>query len=107
MKFVTFGNWSVRADRIVAVNLHQSAKCVSVYCGKEEEYSMFYKTQEATVNAHKKLMEDLEKIEIETLEELFDFVEQNGDCIISTETPYEENDKYFEAKGLTIYDDYI
>jgi hypothetical protein len=49
----------------------------------------------------------LEKIEIETLKELFDFVEQNGDCIISTETPYEENDKYFEAKGLMIYDDYI
>lgn len=49
----------------------------------------------------------LEKIEIETLEELFDFVGQNGDCIISTETPYEENDKYFEAKGLMIYDDYI
>ena len=49
----------------------------------------------------------LEKIEIETLEELFDFVEQNGDCIISTETSYEENDKYFEAKGLMIYDDYI
>ena len=65
MKFVTFGNWSVRADRIVAVNLHQSAKCVSVYCGgKDEEYSMFYKTQEAAVNAHKKLMEDLEKIKI-------------------------------------------
>ena len=65
MKFITFGNWSVRVDRIVAVNLHQGAKCVSVYCGgKDEEYSMFYKTQEGAVNAHKKLMEDLEKIEI-------------------------------------------
>ena len=65
MKFVTFGNWSVRVDRIVAVNLDQSAKCVSVYCGgKDEEYSMFYRTQEGAVNAHKKLMEDLEKIEI-------------------------------------------
>ena len=64
MKFVTFGNWSVRADRIVAVNLNQSAKCVSVYCEKEEEYPMFYKTQDGAVNAHKKLMEELEKIEI-------------------------------------------
>lgn len=49
----------------------------------------------------------LEKINIETLEELFDFVEQNGDCIISLATPYEENDEYFEDKGLMIYDDYI
>lgn len=49
----------------------------------------------------------LEKIDVETLEELFDFVEKNGDCIISLTTPYEENDKYFEDKGLMIYDDYI
>lgn len=65
MKFVTFGNWSIRADRIVAVNLNQSTKCISVYCTrKDDEYCMFYRTQEGAVNAHKKLMEDLEKIEI-------------------------------------------
>ena len=65
MKFVTFGNWSVRVDHIQAVNINQTAKCVSVYCtGKDEEYSMFYRTQESAINAHKKLIEDLEKIEI-------------------------------------------
>lgn len=65
MKFVTFGNWSVRADRVEAVNINKSSKCISVYCGsKDGEYCMFYKTQENAVDAHKKLMEDLDKIEI-------------------------------------------
>jgi hypothetical protein len=65
MKFITFGNWSVRVDRVEAVNINKGAKCVSVYCGgKDREYSMFYKTQEGAVNAYKELMKDLEKIEI-------------------------------------------
>ena len=66
MKFVRLGNWSIRADRIVAVNLWQDRKCVTVYCGTEENYPMYFKTQQAAREAHEAFMKELEKIEIGT-----------------------------------------
>lgn len=65
MKFVKLGNWSIRADRITAVNLWEDKKCVTVYCGTEERYPMYFKTQQITCEAHKALMKELGKIEIE------------------------------------------
>jgi hypothetical protein len=62
MKFVSFGNWNVRADRVVAVNKWVDQKCITVYCGPQEEYRQYYKTQQDTREAHEKLMEELSKI---------------------------------------------
>ena len=42
MRFVKLGNWSVRADRIVAVNGHVAGKCVTIHCGTEENYPMYF-----------------------------------------------------------------
>lgn len=64
MKFVKLGNWSIRADRIVAVNLWVDRKCVTVYCGTEENYPMHFKTQNEACEAHRDFMKDLENIEI-------------------------------------------
>jgi hypothetical protein len=66
MKFVRLGNWSIRADRIVAVNLWQDKKCVTVYCGTEENYPMHFKTLQSACEAHEALLKELEKIEIGT-----------------------------------------
>ena len=64
MKFVRLGNWSIRADQIVAVNLWQDRKCVTVHCGTEENYPMHFKTQRDTCEAYEAFMKELEKIEI-------------------------------------------
>ena len=64
MKFVRLGNWSIRADRIVAVNLWVDRKCVTVYCGTEENYPMYFRTQNEAREAHENFMRELEKIEI-------------------------------------------
>ena len=64
MKIVKLGNWSIRADRIIAINLWEDKKCVSVYCGTEEKYLMYFKTQQDTREAHEALIKELEKIEI-------------------------------------------
>lgn len=64
MKFVKLGNWSVRADRIVAINSYVAGKCVTIYCGTEENYPMHFKTQDETRKAYEALMQELEKIEI-------------------------------------------
>ena len=64
MRFVKLGNWSVRADRIVAVNGHVAGKCVTIHCGTEENYPMYFKTQDETRKAYEALMQELEKIEI-------------------------------------------
>ena len=64
MKFVRLGNWSIKADRIVAVNLWADKKCVTVYCGTEENYPMYFKTQQDTRETYEAFMKELEKIEI-------------------------------------------
>ncbi len=64
MKFVKLGNWSVRADRVVAINICKDRKCVTIHCGTDESYAMYFKTQDATREAHEELMKELEKIEI-------------------------------------------
>jgi sugar phosphate isomerase/epimerase len=62
MKFVSFGNLSVRADRIVAINRWLDQKCIIVHCGPQEEYRQYFKTPQDTREAHEKLMEELSKI---------------------------------------------
>ena len=69
MRFVKLGNWNVRADRIVAVNTCVADKCITIYCGAEENYAMYFKTQDETCKAYKALMQELEKIEIGTKSE--------------------------------------
>lgn len=64
MKFVKLVNWSIRADRIVAVNLWPDKKCVTVYCGTEENYPMYFNTQQDAREAYEIFMRELEKIEI-------------------------------------------
>ena len=64
MKFVKLGNWSIRADRIVAVNLWVDRKCVTVYCGTEENYPMYFKPQNENREAYEYFMKKLENIEI-------------------------------------------
>ena len=64
MRFVKLGNWSVRADRIVAVNNHVAGKCVTIHCGTEENYPMHFRTQDETRKAYEALIQELEKIEI-------------------------------------------
>ncbi len=63
MKFVSFGNWSVKADRIVAVHIWAEQKCITVHCGTEEKYRQYYKTQQDTREVYEKLLEELSKIE--------------------------------------------
>lgn len=61
MRFITFGNWSIRADRIVAVNKWLDQKCVTVYCGPQESYRQYYSSQKETQAAHEALMTELSK----------------------------------------------
>lgn len=59
MKFVTLGNWSVRADRVEAVNIYPSAAKVTIHTIEGKEYPFFFKTEKGAYEAHQQLMEEL------------------------------------------------
>lgn len=64
MKFVKLGNWSVRADRVEAVNIHLAASKVTIHTVDNKEYPMFFNSPERAERAHEELMESLEKSKI-------------------------------------------
>lgn len=59
MMFVKLGNWSVRADRIEAVNIHAQAGKVTIHTIDGKEYPFFFKTEKGAIEAHLQLMEKL------------------------------------------------
>lgn len=64
MKFVKLGNWSVRADRVEAVNIHSAMAKVTIHTVDNKEYPMFFNSPERAQQAHEELMESLKKCEI-------------------------------------------
>lgn len=61
MMFVKLGNWSVRADRIEAVNIHAQGGKVTIHTIDGKEYPFFFRTEESAVEAHRQLMERLNR----------------------------------------------
>lgn len=62
MTFVKLGNWSVRADRIEAVNIHATACKVTIHTIDNKEYPFFFNTERGTYEAHQQLMAELNQI---------------------------------------------
>jgi hypothetical protein len=62
MKFVKLGHWYVKADRIVAVDVHVPAMRVTIFCDDGREYPMLFATEKSTKEAHENLMRELSEI---------------------------------------------
>ena len=60
MKFITFGNKSVRADLIETVLIHMAK--ITIYCTSGTQYAFFFDTCEHAREEKERILAELEQV---------------------------------------------